>query len=505
LKSNTFFFKKTQKEIYNFGSGRCGRIGQNGFQMDDYIKQAYDPDHFRAQGHQMIDLLADYLQQLQQDPDAVPAIDWIEPEDSLEAWSKYLEDRNSEDWGDLFQQVLQKSVHVHHPRYMGHQMSPTAPVSALAGFLGDFLNNGMGVFEMGVVSTTIERLVISKVAEQMGMGLQAGGFLTSGGTLGNLTALLCARSRMATERIWTEGGGHQLALMVSEQAHYCVDRAARIMGWGEAGIIKVPVNERYQMRTELLKEYYENARLQGRQVIAVVGSACTTSTGSFDNLEAIAEFCEEHHLWFHIDGAHGAATVFSPTYKKLVKGLEKADSVVMDFHKMLLTPSITTALVFKREEDSYRTFAQKAQYLWEAEEEREWFNLAKRTFECTKLMLSLKVYAILKTYGTQLWEEYVTKVIDTGRRFGQLVEAHPHFELATSPECNIVCFRYVPSGEHDLEHLNQVNEKIRQHLLEEGTFYIVKTNLEGALWLRCTFTNPFTTEEDLLSLLRSIK
>jgi L-2,4-diaminobutyrate decarboxylase len=293
--------------------------------------------------------------------------------------------------------------------------------------------------------------------------------------------------------------------MVSEQAHYCVDRAARIMGWGEEGIIKVPVNERYQMRTELLESYYEKAKTAGRQVIAVVGSACTTSTGSFDDLETIRQFCEEHQLWFHIDGAHGAAAVFSPKYKKLVKGLERADSVVMDFHKMLLTPSITTALVFKKEEDSYRTFAQKAQYLWEAEEDREWFNLAKRTFECTKLMLSLKVYAILKTYGTQLWEEYVTKVIDTGRRFGQLVEAHPYFELATAPECNIVCFRYVPKGVQDLEALNQLNENIRQQLLEEGRFYIVKTNLGGVLWLRCTFTNPFTTEQDLKSLLRSIK
>lgn len=475
------------------------------FAMEKHIIKAYKPDHFREQGHALIDLLADYLQAVQEKPDTLEAIHWKEPEEMLHEWSMDMEAPLENNWLDFYKKVLQTSVHVHHPRYMGHQISPAAPVAALAGLLGDFLNNGMGVYEMGVTSTTLERLVIKKVAEQMNFGAAAGGFLTSGGTLGNLTALLCARSRIAREHIWTEGGGTQLALMVSEQAHYCVDRAIRIMGWGEGGAIKIPANEKYQMRTELLEEYYKKAKAEGRQVIAVVGSACTTSTGSFDDLSAIGRFCEKNDLWFHVDGAHGAAAVFSNKYKKLVEGLEKADSVVMDFHKMLLTPSITTALLFKREEDSYHTFAQKAQYLWNAEEDREWFNMAKRTFECTKLMLSIKVYAILKAYGTKLWEEYVTKVMDTGIRFGQLVQAHSQFELATWPECNIVCFRYRPNRQISEEALNELNEEIRQHLLEEGHFYIVKTNLDGRLWLRCTFTNPFTTEQDLKELLKSIE
>ncbi len=473
--------------------------------MEKHIKKAYEPHHFREQGHQLIDLLADYLQTVQDNPDSLEAIHWKEPEEMLKNWSLDEEEPRENNWLNFYKKVLDTSVHVHHPKYMGHQISPTAPVAALAGFLGDFLNNGMGVYEMGVTSTTLERIVIKKVAGQMGFGPKAGGFLTSGGTLGNLTALLCARSRMANRNIWQEGGGTQLALMVSEQAHYCVDRAVRIMGWGEGGIIKVPANEQFQMRTELLPELLEKAEAEGRKVIAVVGSACTTSTGSFDDLNAIGRFCKEKGLWFHIDGAHGAAAVFSEKYSSLVSGLEKADSVVMDFHKMLLTPSITTALVFKKEEDTYRTFAQKAQYLWNTEEDREWFNLAKRTFECTKLMLSIKVYSILKVYGTELWDEYVTKVMDTGIRFGQLVEAHPQFELAVLPECNIVCFRHRPVGMMVSEELNEWNENLRQRLLEEGKFYIVKTNLEGNLWLRCTFTNPFTTEADLTSLLAELE
>jgi len=471
--------------------------------MNNLIQKAYDADHFRRQGHQLVDLMADYLQQVQNEKDSIKAIRWQTPSDSLDYWTNELDKPLLDDLDRLFKTFLKTSVHVHHPRYMGHQISPSLPVAALAGFLGDFLNNGMGVYEMGVSATTVERLVIDMVAEKMGMGDGAGGFLTSGGTLANLTALLCARSVKAREKVWTDGHRRPLALMVSEEAHYCVDRAVRIMGWGEAGIIKIPVNEHFQMRTELLPEYYKKATADGVQVIAVVGSACTTSTGSFDDLEAISEFCRENKLWFHIDGAHGAASVFSPKYRKVVRGIERADSVVMDFHKMLLTPSVTTALVFQREEDTYRTFAQKAQYLWNKEGEAEWFNLAKRTFECTKLMLSLKVYATLRSYGTALWEEYVTKVMDLGHAFGEMIQKREDFELAIPPQCNIVCFRYRPNDVPETE-LNDLNEHIRQALLEKGDFYIVKTNLKGKVWLRCTLTNPFTEKEDIDELFERI-
>ncbi len=473
--------------------------------MSSMIEKAYDPEHFRQQGHDLVNMLADYLHTVHQAPDDLKAIHWESPDESLKRWEEDSALPQTENWETIFRPFLDASVHVHHPRYMGHQISPSTPVAALAGFLGDFLNNGMGVYEMGVASTTVERVVIKKIAGQMGMAPEGGGFLTSGGTLGNLTALLCARSVKVNDNIWEKGSGRQLALMVSEQAHYCVDRAVRIMGWGTPGIIKIPANDRFQMRTDLLPDYLEKAEKDGKKVIAVVGSACTTSTGSFDDLEAIGRFCEKNDLWFHVDGAHGAAVVFSSKYKKTVKGIQMADSVVMDFHKMLLTPSITTALVFRREEDSYRTFAQKAQYLWNEEKEKEWFNMAKRTFECTKLMLSLKVYATLRAYGTQLWEEYVTKVMDLGILFGELINGHPSFELATAPQCNIVCFRFVPQKGLSDPELNDLNDRIRQSLLEEGAFYIVKTNLDDKLWLRCTLTNPFTGEEELRSLLERIE
>jgi L-2,4-diaminobutyrate decarboxylase len=465
----------------------------------DILTKAYDPETFRRQGHALIDMLADYLADATRAEPARPVIPWRNPEEELRYWAAYPDNDNPL---PFLQQVLDDSIHLHQPRYMGHQVAPPAPLAALAGLVSGLLNNGMAVYEMGAPATAIERLLLQKIAPVLGFDSQADGFLTSGGTLANLSALLAARSRYPGADVWQEGCREPLALMVSEEAHYCVDRAARIMGWGEQGIIKVPVDDQYRMRTELLPALYEQAAAKGITVIAVVGSACTTSTGSFDNLEAIGQFCRQHQCWFHVDGAHGAAMAFSRQHQHVLRGLELADSVTLDFHKMLMTPAITTALVFRQGHDSYHTFRQKAQYLFG--EEEDWYNMAKRSFECTKLMMSIKAYILLHTYGTALFEQYIDRVVDNGQQLARLLRERSGWQLAVPPACNIVCFRYSPKGATEAD-TDALNQRIRKALTESGRFYIVQTSLRGRTWLRVTLTNPFTGIAELQELLDTLE
>lgn len=464
----------------------------------DLLEQAFDPEHFRELGHQLVDQLADHLDQVKQGRGK--AIPFTAPKEERDYWAADWAGQQGGDPLAYFQQIMGRSVQLQHPHYMGHQVSPAVPLAALSNLVDGMLNNGSAVYEMGMAGTAIEQLVVEEVAKAMGFDAHAGGVLTSGGTLANLTALLAARAVQCPDTIWSQGQQEPLALMVSEEAHYCVDRAARIMGWGSDGIIKVPVDEHYRMRHELLPAYLAKAKAQGRRVIAVVGSACSTSTGSFDDLEAIADCCEAEGLWLHVDGAHGAGLVFSEQHKAVLKGIERADSVAMDFHKMLLTPVLATALVFRNGRHAYRTFSQQAQYLWAGQREEEWHNMAKRTFECTKFMIGMKVYSIMRTYGTALWTAYVDRVVANGQRLYQLLCEKAAFETAIEPACNIVCFRYRAEG-LDGEALNTLNGHIRQQLLEEGQFYIVQTMLRGERFLRVTLTNPFTTPEDLSAML----
>lgn len=463
------------------------------------LQKAYDSTLFKREGEHLVALLSEMLEAtLAAQSEKVTT--WVKPDQEYEFWNAFLDQKTSTE--QLFETVLSRSIHTHNPKYIGHQVAPTVPVSALATLLSAQLNNGMAVYEMGQASTAIEKVIIKKFTDAIGWH-NGDGFLTSGGTLANLTGLLAARKAKAMSDVWNEGHHTKLAILVSAEAHYCVDRAARIMGLGDQGIIKIPVDTNYKIRVDLLQEYYQEATQKGLEVIAIIGSAPSTSTGIHDDLMEISAFAKANNLWFHIDAAHGGAAIFSTKYEYLLKGIQEADSVIIDGHKMMGTSSITTAVLYKNSADSYATFSQKAQYLWEQNEDPEWFNMAKRTFECTKSMMSLRFFAIWNAYGNEFFDDFVTTLYDAGRQFATLVKQSPEFELCLNPESNIVCFRYVKNlkaSEFDI-----VNKKIRQTLLEDGEFYIVATQLQKGYYLRTTFMNPFTTQEHMEELLKKIR
>jgi len=204
------------------------------------LKAAFDPEQFRKSGHDLIDQLADIL--ANNVKGRGPTIQYKEPDDELEFWQHYLSDPNAEDLGSAF---LKRTTQVRHPRYMGHQVAAPLPQASLAALLGASQNNGMAVYEMGMAPAAMERIVIDWLCKCAGYGGQSRGFLTSGGTLANLTGLLAARRARGQKDVWHEGYTGKQAVLVSEAAHYCVDRAARIMGMGEAGVLKVPVDAEY--------------------------------------------------------------------------------------------------------------------------------------------------------------------------------------------------------------------------------------------------------------------
>jgi L-2,4-diaminobutyrate decarboxylase len=324
--------------------------------------------------------------------------------------------------------------------------------------------------------------------------------LTSGGSAGNLTALLAARQAKAGFDAWGEGahGGPPLAVLASSQTHYCIARSLQVMGLGKEGAQPVPVDARFRLRAASLDRARRIAETAGKKVIAVVASAGSTATGAFDPLAEIADFCAEHDLWLHVDGAHGASAMLSETHAPRLAGIERADSVVWDAHKMMLMPALVTAVLFREGRHSYEAFAQEASYLFSgAAPEEQWFNLAGRTLECTKSMMALKLYVALATYGRPFFAEYVDGRFALAQRFADAVEASGDFELAVRPDCNIVCFRLRGEG---------VDQgAIRRRLLADGRFYLVQTTLPQGVFLRVTIINPATTIDDLAAMLAAVR
>ncbi len=449
----------------------------------------------------MVDLLADYLSRVSNRqveavlPDIVPLA-------MLDQWPADFPDQGNGDWLKLVQQAVAQSNHLHHPRYVGHQTTAPLPLATLMEFVSDFLNNSSAVYEMGPADVAMEKRVIDWMAGVIGFDRHADGVFTSGGTIGNLTALLAARQVQSSTNAWTEGVDSKegLAVLVSEQCHYSVSRAISIMGLGENAVHLLPVNDTFQIGLPDVEKTYRHLHQHGRKVMALVVNGCSTATGTYDPLEDLAAFCRQNHIWLHVDGAHGAVALLSKKYRGLLRGIEQADSVVWDAHKMLLMPALTTAVIFRNGDHSYDAFAQKASYLFSKSAHEEWYNFAHRTIECTKSMMGLKLYICLSVLGTRFFCDYVDAMYDLTQEFAQKIKARADFELAALPQSNIICFRYLKRG-LDESGLNDLQQQIRNCILRTGRFYLVQTDLKGKRFLRCTIINPLTTIADLIELL----
>lgn len=477
------------------------------------LPKAFDPESFREQGHKLVDTLADFLKSSLKGEikRVLPAID---PEAMLARWPGDFPKTPSEDYEEIVARVLDDSNNLQHPRYIGHQCCTPLPLTALNDLLGSFMNNGSAIYEMGPANVAMEKRLVQWMCRLIGYGDDADGVFTNGGTVGNLTALLAARQCKAEYDVWKEGlsRGKPMAVLVSTQCHYSVKRAVGVMGLGEDAVLLVPCDDRYHMDLDAAHDIYRKATEQGKHVFAVVGNGCSTATGSYDDLNAIADFAEKHDLWFHVDAAHGASALLSEKYRHYLNGLDRADSMVWDAHKMLMIPALVTAVIFKKAAHSYQSYSQKASYLFEKEATDEWYNYAHRTMECTKNMMGGRMYMALSVLGTDLFADFVTYMYDLTRDFAEVIDAADDFELAVRPESNIICFRYLDPRCRDArdldpgaDDLDALQRKIRRDVLKTEAFYIVQTELENGTFLRCTLINPNTRLDDLKALLELIR
>jgi L-2,4-diaminobutyrate decarboxylase len=467
------------------------------------IRHAYDPERFRADGHRLIDELADQLGRWQAREGVV--LPWIEPEQARSSWeAKGVRGGSGELVEDLMS-IARASTALVHPRCMGHQVPPPLPGAALAEMVGALLNNGMAVAEMGPAAVPIELAVVEWMARTLRLLPTAGGVLTSGGSVGNLTALLAMRQAMGGYHgydAWSAGAheGPPLAVIVSSDAHYSIARTLHIMGWGDGGAIRATIGETHQLTAGAVEEALATAN--GRRVIGIVASAGSTAVGAFDPLHDLADVADKHGLWLHVDAAHGGGAALSRTEREKLAGIERADSVVWDAHKLLMMPALVTAVLFKADSRSYEAFAQQASYLFAGGDPREkWWDLGTRTLECTKRAMAIELWTALRVHGEDLFEQIVDRQVYLARALADKVAAAPDFELALAPQSNIVCYRYTPASRSSTTDLDAVNRELRRKVVEDGRFYIVGTQLPRGYFLRSTLMNPLIEPADLDALL----
>jgi L-2,4-diaminobutyrate decarboxylase len=399
-------------------------------------------------------------------------------------------------FGPWLEKVLERSTRLHHPGELAHQVaSPDLP-SALADLVHGAINQPMSIYEMGPAASAMEAAVVEWMTERIGWGPGAGGVLTHGGSLANLTALLAARAAAAPVA-WSEGLDGGLAVLAPPSAHYSVKRSVAMLGLGERAVIPLEVDEHERIVPGRLEDALGRAAAAGLRPMALVAAACATSTGLHDDLEAVGRFCRERGIWFHVDAAHGASALLSPRHRGLLRGIEQADSVVWDAHKMLRTSSLCAAILVRDLRRLDAAFQQSASYLIYEDADAAGPDLLGRQLECTKAPLGFKVFMNLAWRGEGALGEYVAGQYDKTLGFWEKISSRDGFECLCRPESNILCFRYDDDDALQVE--------LRERLLAEGRFHLSSTEVSGKRWLRICVMAPATSEATIEDLLDAIE
>ncbi len=396
---------------------------------------------------------------------------------------------------EILDRYLKFSTRMHHPGYLAHQVAVPDFPAALGDLIHGTIHNPMAIYEMGPSAAVVELAVLDWMLCKIGWEGRGTGVLTHGGSLANLTALLAARGTVAPE-VWEEGIQGDLVLLAPPSSHYSIRRAASILGIGASSVLSLDVDSNEVIVPERLLPAIEKVREANKKVMAVVANACATSTGLYDPINELAQVCNEEGIWLHVDAAHGASALVSESLRVLLKGVESADSITWDAHKMLRTSGLCTAVLFKDPKSFDRAFSQKASYLF-YEKESGGIDLMPRAIECTKAGLGLKVFLNLAWRGEKGIAQYVEDQYAKTRRFHELIAARDGFECPYEPESNILCFRY--RGDDDRQVL------IRDRLLEQGKFHISSTEINERRYLRLTVISPASSEETINELLRTIE
>jgi L-2,4-diaminobutyrate decarboxylase len=448
-----------------------------------------------------------YLKECGQAP--LEGLPWREPEELKKLAARRMEQTDC-DLETLARDFLSTCNRLHSPHYMGHQVPPPLPLAALFELIGSITNQATGVYEMGQLSSAVERAFAAKLGPYLGwQGQDHDAIVTHGGSAANLTAILAARNaRLAGS--WKQGvaaaaGSRRPANVCSAESHYSVARAAAIVGLGADQVLKAPVDGRRRLDPQRLEEVIDRS---GLDVFCVVASSCTTSTGAFDPIEPIAELCGRRGYWLHVDAAHGGGLLLSERHRSLLRGIERADSVTWDAHKMMFVPALCTFLFYRDKRHSFEAFDQDAPYLFgKGGGPTVEFDSALRSLECTKRPIAMGLWAAWCLYGPELLGSLVDRTLALARELHGMLGAAPDFEPLHEPECNILCFRHLPAGLRDApsEAVSEHQSRIRKRLLEDGRFYITATRLDGVMALRVSMMNPLTEAAHLEGLLRAIR
>ena len=463
--------------------------------MFNTSENTLDPDDwpsFRKQGHDMLDDMFDYLEQLREQPV------WQGLSPAQRETFKQPLCNDSSDLAEahttFMKTILPYAVGNTHPGFMGWVHGGGTPVGMLAEMLAAGLNANVGGRDQAPIE--LEKQLLQWIKSLFSFPETANGLFVTGTSMANLISVLIARTACLGKDIRKKGlanADRQLVAYTSVSAHISIAQAIDIAGIGSNALRMIPTNENYQMDVEALAQVIRTDIKNGFTPFFIAATVGTVDVGAIDPLSAIADIAQRENIWLHVDGAYGALAILAPDLAPRLQGIERADSIAFDFHKWGQVPYDAGFILVRNGEHQLDTFATPAAYL-----SRESRGLsASSPWPCdlgpelSRGFRALKTWFTIKVYGTEKLGQVISNTCVLAQYLKQRIELSPQLELLAPVELNIVCFRYRCLNP------NRINADIVIALQESGIVAPSTTILHGQLAIRAAIVNHRTTTRDI--------
>ncbi|CAI8174624.1 MAG: L-2,4-diaminobutyrate decarboxylase [Methanobacteriota archaeon] len=395
---------------------------------------------------------------------------------------------------------LQSAVKTDLPEFMRTFWGGAEPASIIGSLLADIRNTTMHSFAVSPAATIIEREMIRGIAERM--GFNANGIFTTGGSNGNELGLLCARENLIPGSHRTGIQGHRLCVLTSDESHYSVDSAVNRMGIGIDSIIRVPTNDGVMQSPHLI-EAIQRVKGEGMEPLAIVSTAGSTVRGAFEDLNAIADIAEEHGIWHHVDAAWGGPVIFSSRYRNMLDGIERADSVTFDAHKMLGASMVCSMFLIRDEQilENSMAHTKKGDYLFDDPVSSQ--SLGRISPQCGRRADALKLWLTWLDIGSEGFGLRVDHCMDVAEYIANLAQSLDEVELISHQFTN-VCIRFTPKEDETPEEGDSRVRKARNKLEQDGTAMVIDSVLDGRLVIRFAAAHPSITKDSVEEFLSNL-
>jgi glutamate/tyrosine decarboxylase-like PLP-dependent enzyme len=404
--------------------------------------------------------------------------------------------------------VFEHATLTGHPGFMAYITGAGTVPGAAADLVAAAINQNVGGWRLSPGATEIELALVRFFAERLGLPSTAGGIITSGGAMAAFVALKAARDAMAGWSIRKNGvaAGPPLAMYASKEVHDVNSRATDMMGMGTTAVRLIPTDDGLRMRVDLLREAIAADLRAGVRPIVAIGTAGTVGTGSIDPLDEIADVCDEHDLWFHVDGAYGGIAALTDALAPRFRGIHRAHSLALDPHKWLYTPHSGGAVVVRDMQHLSDAFAIHPSYVHEdkalTQRGIDFFELSP---QFSRGFHALKIWISLLAHGWDAYQRRIAHDVELARYLHDRVLAHPELEaVGPEPTLSIACFRYVPPALRNdpgaEDYLNRLNERLMAEIQMNGRVFPSNAVVAGRFAIRACIVNFRTEAADIAAL-----